>query len=65
MAPLLEEKYGNFLASMNAYHAAIAFDSPDVSITLNYDALDFVHSSLFPDIIDNGDGVDLKWRNGG
>jgi len=68
VAPLLEEDYGNLFKDLHGFHGAIAFRNlhTNFSITINYDANDLMHSSLFPFIVQEADGSkQLQWDNGG
>jgi len=68
VAPLLEDKYGNLLRPLKAYHGAIAFNNlnNNMSITLNYDADDIMRAALFPDIKSYPNGTtEMYWDNFG
>jgi len=68
VAPLLEDTLGNLFKSFDIFHGALAFVNrrTNFSITINYDADDFFHASLFPIIVTYPNGTkDLLWRNKG
>lgn len=68
IAPLMEDKYGKLFGSLHAYHGALAFlnKRTNFGFTVNYDAFNFVHSSLFPTIVVNASGhKSLQFDNGG
>jgi len=62
--PLLEESFGNYLGDLGLHHGAIAFHNinQQYNITINYDAFNFMRSSVFPVVNPNGT---LTWENGG
>jgi len=68
LCPLLEEDYGDWLGYIGLHHGAIAFRNvrTGYEITINYDAFNFIRSSVFPVIVNNPNGTqDLDWINGG
>jgi len=68
LCPLLEEDFGNWLGYLGLHHGAIAFRNLRTGneITINYDAFDFIRSSVFPVVVNYPNGTqDLDWINGG
>jgi len=65
VCPLLEESFGNWLGDIGLHHGAIGFHNIDqkYNITINYDAFNFMRSSVFP-IVNTNNGT-LTWENGG
>eukprot|EP01114_Cavostelium_apophysatum_P019151 TRINITY_DN608_c0_g1_i1.p2 TRINITY_DN608_c0_g1~~TRINITY_DN608_c0_g1_i1.p2 ORF type:complete len:303 (+),score=57.45 TRINITY_DN608_c0_g1_i1:179-1087(+) len=67
-APLMEATYGDDLEYASLYHGAIGFNNTRTGdgYSINYDAFNFLHSSIFPEVVAYSNGSrDLNWVNGG
>jgi hypothetical protein len=68
VAPLLEGQYGPLFGYFDLFHGAIALKNvnQNTAITINYDAINFFHSSVFPYVYTLPNGTRyLEWQNGG
>jgi hypothetical protein len=68
VAPLLEDDVGGLLGDFDLFHGALAFVNKrtNFTVTINYDAFDFVRASLFPLIVYHENGTrSVIWENGG
>jgi len=67
-APLMKDRVGPYLGYLGLYHGALAFTNRNnnYTFTMNYNAADFLHSNLFPEITKQANGTKtLTWNSRG